>query len=197
MSEQLASIAVNVPANGEIALNITGQFLSVTEASSSDFDIALGDDAVWIVFDKGIRYALPNGERFSRVRFRDRSGATNTLRVYYGDGLFDDNRVSISGSVVIGAAVEIATPTTVTTTADQSVPNAVATQVLAANAGRKLAIVQNKGTAAIRVGDSNVAAARGVELASGASWEVATTAALYVYQASGSALTIAANEVDQ
>jgi hypothetical protein len=190
MTEQLSTQQVYVPANEEVTVNITGQFLSVTEATSSLFQIALGDSSNWITFDKGIRYALPNGERFGRVRFRDTSGAQNVLRLYYGDGTFDDNRVSISGGV------EFIVPTGIATTADQSVPSGAATLVLASNSARKLAIVQNKGAAAIRVGDSNVTATRGVELASGASWEVATTAALYVFQASGGAMDVAANEVE-
>ena len=190
MAEQLSSILVNVPANGEVSVNVTGAFLSVTEATSSDFDLALDDNTPWIVFDKGIRYALPVGQMFARVRFRDRSGSTNSLRVYYGDGVFDDNRVSIAGSIVLEV------PSDLTSTADQAIPNITATQVLSVNLSRKIATVQNLGGTTIRVGDASVAVARGWAVGPGASWEYATTAAVYVYQDSGAALTIAANEVE-
>ena len=79
-------------------------------------------------------------------------------------------------------------PGTLATNADQSVAASTSTQVLAADANRREAILTNLSSngAAFRIGDANVGASRGIELPVGSTVYLETTAAVHVYNTNGS-----------
>lgn len=191
MAETLNYLDVVIPASGEVSVGITGQFLAPVSATSSNFQMQIGDDGTWVDFDAGVQYQLPENRQFPTVRFRDRSGSANTVGLYYGRGDFRDNRVSINGSVTTTLADAI------TTQADDSINSATATLLLAPNAGRRDAIIQNlDGAAELRVGDSNVSATRGVKVSPGGTLILSTRAAIYAYQNSGAAIDVSATELE-
>ncbi len=80
---------------------------------------------------------------------------------------------------------------------DVSCASGVATLLLALDATRSYANVTNPSTntATVRVGTSTVAAATGTPLEPGCTLPLSTTAAIYAFQASGGAVTIAAAAV--
>lgn len=94
-------------------------------------------------------------------------------------------------------SIKLAGSGTLKTTADESVAATTAEQVLAANTSRRHAVVQNLdgNTAAVRVGDSNVGAARGHKLVPGDSIVLETTAAVYVYNTHSAAQSVSLVEV--
>lgn len=83
------------------------------------------------------------------------------------------------------------------TVADVAVAATTTTAVLAVNANRKGWTISNLAVnlTVVRVGDSNTGAARGVELAQGASVSGTDTDAVYVYNPSASSINIGVLEV--
>ena len=71
--------------------------------------------------------------------------------------------------------VQIEQPNTIVTVVDITVAGVVVT-LAAANAGRREVHIQNVGAGNIRVGDTNVAAARGIQLTPGQAVTLTTTA---------------------
>jgi len=135
-------------------------------------------------FEQGLVYKLPSGERFDRFRIRNESGSTATLEVVSGFGDYGDNRVVLTGGVSVSGTDSFVTA------ADQSIPNTTATSVLAYNADRRQAIIQNHGAVDLRVGDSNVSASRGIKVAPGGTVILDTKAQIYVYHAAGAAMDV-------
>ena len=92
-----------------------------------------------------------------------------------------DNLVTLASTVGVTKSGNISTIGDVTTVA------AVSTQFLAGSATRRSAIVKaDSGNAGpVRIGDSNVGAARGINLQPGESISIDTTAALYYYDGAG------------
>lgn len=96
---------------------------------------------------------------------------------------------------LLTGAVKLKGNATFDTAADVSCTNAAVTEVLAANSARRAAFVQNLDAAAsVRIGDSNVAAGRGLRLGPGDSITVETTEAVSVRNDSGAAVLVAVME---
>ncbi len=79
-----------------------------------------------------------------------------------------DNQYNTSGALITAATTELSATGTLANGAETAVAN-VAVSILAANANRKTAIVQNTGAANIRVGVAGVTAVTGFRLAPGES----------------------------
>ena len=79
--------------------------------------------------------------------------------------------------------IGVTKPTTLNTVTDVTLVHSAATQILPADSTRRSALIGNLHTNAdiFRIGDSNVAADRGIQLSPGETIEVVTTEAIYGY----------------
>lgn len=185
-------------AAGETAvINASGTFINCLASDQDDFLMAL-DDGNPEFFAEGISIELSPGDAgFQKISVTNPNGSSLTVRLGLGYGRVNDSRKTIT--ITGGVDSNIVTPTGLVTTSDVSVSTASATQVLASNADRKKAYVFNPAAAGgsiIRVGDSNVGASRGARVPPQQGIELETTAAIYVYQASGSSMSIAVMETE-
>lgn len=120
--------------------------------------------------------------------FELQSTSSQTVRVGISDREGDYRRAL--------SLVQVDQPNTLTTTADATA-GAAAAEIVAANSNRRKLILQNVSVNDARVGDSNVAAARGILLAAGASITLDTTAAVYAIRTGGTDATIAILEEEK
>jgi hypothetical protein len=99
----------------------------------------------------------------------------------------------------VNVTATVAAGNTLNNGGDVSALAGAATQLLAADASRTYALICNvsTNTLTVRIGSSAVAAATGVPLEPGETLALATTAAIYAYNAGGSAVTINAASVRQ
>jgi hypothetical protein len=142
-------------------------------------------------FFAGGYYEMPGGQKFSRVKVIDTSGASNTVKVSIGTGRFDDRRVTIdpaTGTLAVAAA----RPGTFDSVADTTRAAGGTTLLIAADADVTEYIVANPPTnsVTVRLGD-NPAAANGIPLAPGERIKIAVTAALYIHNPGAVAQSIA------
>jgi hypothetical protein len=182
---------VTIPAGSEIPFNFTGDFVAlIAQTGSSDIKLGIGDNPPQD-FEKGLSYKMPPGTFYDLFRIKNGGGTDATITIAYGFGEFSDGRLVVTGGVAISS------PTAFVSAADQSVPSGAATLICAANANRRQAIIQNlDGSNSIRVGDASVTATRGTLVAAGATFVLDVSAALYAYQASGGAVSVAVQELE-
>ena len=93
--------------------------------------------------------------------------------------------------------LEVTSPATITSYADNSVAATSQELISAANANRREIILQNpaSNTSDFRIADTNAGAARGLALAPGASLVLNTSGAVYAYNTGASAQNIIALEL--
>ena len=165
---------------------IDGDYIHILTAPVTDLKVR---------FDSGEPIPMQEGVGFRRyyrtVEFESATG--QTIEVLCGFGSVFDGRatanVNVSATVAAGNTFRVG--------ADVSVPSAAATLVLAADPDRTYALISNPSTntVTLRLGPATVGAASGVLLEPGVTMPLATTAAIYAYQASGGAVTISATSV--
>ncbi|MEQ8585939.1 MAG: hypothetical protein RLO01_01845 [Thalassobaculaceae bacterium] len=190
-TEYLSTLVRVIPADSEVVANVTGDFLTFTSATSSLFDIAIGDQSSWVPFDAGVRYRLPVGVQFNKVRLRDRSGATNTVLMYYGFGEFRDNRVTLAG----GVRADV--PGRLEDVADVSLAAGATTLIAAADTLRREIIITNlSSTETLRIGSASAGAARGTPLLPNGTLVLETAAAVYGYNPGAGAVLVAVNSTE-
>ncbi len=164
-------------ANGEEYYAIDGDYVAVLDATGA-FQVRL-DDNPYTDFAAGLKVRSPAGTKFKSLRVKDTSGGANVISFIVGYGDFEDARLTLT------AAVSLANSANLVTAADVTLGAAAATLIAAASTARREIIIHNNTGAAIRVGDADVAAARGVEIANGAVLTLATGAAVYGFSTPG------------
>ncbi len=173
---------------GTQEVGAVGRFLRVLSAPSSGafFSINGGTE---LFRQQGQSINLDS--EFDRVRVR--STVAQTVRFTVSDIPQDDN----SQELVATVTATIAAGDTLTSTADQSVVAASASQVIAGRADRLTVTIKNlaSNAAPIRVGDASVTATRGHELAPGESVTLSTTSAVFVYNTHAAAQSVSILEV--
>lgn len=148
-------------------------------------------------FDDGEPVTMYEGMGFRRyyrsVTFESATG--QTIVVLCGFGSVFDGRATAN----VNVTATVAAGNTLRKGADVSCASGAATLLLAADSARLDAYVMNPSTntVTVRVGPSNVDASSGIPLEPGMCLPISTTAAVYAYQASGGAVTIAAASVAQ
>lgn len=164
---------VTVPAGGFVEVVQVGDFVRILEAA--DQVTVQTDQGLYAEMQKG--QAVRQPERFDRVRISNATGADLALDVAIGFGEFWDDRMI--GEVLTNQI----SPSTLNTPADVSF--SVAQVLIAANTSRKAVVIAAApgNTANVKIGDSNVGAARGVTLQPGQSITIQSTAAIYGYAA--------------
>lgn len=196
---RLETIDLVLAANEERVLSIHGTFYDIQEATGA-IQVKI-EGQYGARMEKGLGYAAPQGQGYTRLHIQDLSGAPNTVRVAYGEGEFHDRRTTVSGSVSISGAVTLggtlpafaAVPTVkasvaanIDDAADVALNNGAETSLGAAPAGtRERIIVANPAnTVNIRIGKTGqVGAARGALLQPGQSMTIGGSATVYAYAA--------------
>lgn len=134
------------------------------------------------------------GVRFARTFLTNQAqsgGFIDLMTVREGEG----GLVSVENPAVSFTGVSITRPSVVDTVSDVSVNATSSGQVLAANADRFRAFINNLSGNTVRVGDSNVGATRGLPLEPGETVDFEGTEAIHVYNPGGVAADIAVMEV--
>lgn len=177
------TMTLTLAAGASDTLPIVGKFLRCLEATGA-FKIGFGDDGATGDFEKGLGIRLPEGEGYTRVRVENTVlGAPNTIRFAFSDESVDDSRAIFTSALQLAGS-------TLADTADVTVNAAATTAIVAANASRRSVLVGSKATngGTVRIGTpGGVGAARGAELAPGASIELETVSAVSIHNPTGAA----------
>lgn len=114
------------------------------------------------------------------------------------DVVIIDSSGAESGIVANPFAIKDATTGTLANGTETSVAG-VAVSVLAANANRKAAIIQNVGSQSVRIGVAGVTAATGIQLVAGATLILGSpyvvTGAIYAIRETAASTTVFATEI--
>lgn len=168
---------LTIAANQSFRQLVQGQYFKIISATGP----------VTVQSDFGKLENLTTGQGLEKTPFdylllTDASGASNTIKLLIGDENFID---AFTGSMVILAAKAPVSGSFVNVNA--AVTNASA-QLLAANANRQYLLIQNKdaaGSIFVTFGAA-ATAANGIQIAPGASYELATTVSTQAVFAIGS-----------
>ncbi len=173
-----------------LEIGATGDFVRCLE-STATFEISLNSGSR-LYFSSGIEYKTSGTDEFTSIQIFNVGGSPLTVTLGWGYGELNDNRLTAT------AALNIATPTGLQTTADQTVNSNSSGLIVAANNDRKEVIISNLADngGKMRIGDSNVSSTRGVELSPGQSITLTTTAAIYAYNLGVSSQNVAILEVE-
>jgi len=167
---------------------IDGDYIHILTAPVTDLKVR---------FDSGEPVPMFEGVGFRRYyRSIELESATGqTVEILCGFGSVFDGRATAN----VNVSATVAAGNTLRKGADVSCTSGAATLVLASDSQRLDAYITNPSTntATVRVGPSNVDATSGIPLEPGMILPLSTTAAIYVYQASGGAVTISAASVAQ
>jgi hypothetical protein len=177
----MTSLRCTLAAGGERSWDINGDWYHVLSAPVNDLIIR---------FDDGEPIPAPQGvgarRYYEKVTVSSATG--QDIVVLAGFGSVTDGRST--ANVNVAATVEPGN--TFDNGGDVSVPNASATQLVAADVTRLYALVSLPSDAAgsVRVGSAAVGLASGTLLEPGMSVPIATTAALYAYHENGVAVNV-------
>lgn len=135
-----------------------------------------------------IRYRLGlfiRGVPFSRIYVTNPAQAGETITLFYA--VEEMSKIEIENPSLRFTEIDITKASVLNSATDVTLAAASTTQILAANAARRFAIIGNLTANAqiLRIADSNAAAARGQELAPGESITIETTEAIYGYNPGG------------
>lgn len=166
---------------------IEGDYFHVSSAPVNDLIVR---------FDSGNGIPLSQGMGITAdySEFSVESATGQTVTVFAGYGLISDNRANVTANL----AVTLAPSNTMFDGADVAVPSGAATLVLAADLNRKTAFICNPSTntATVRVGSATVNATKGIPVEPGETLTLDATFAVYVFQASGTAVTVSAAAIE-
>lgn len=170
------------------------RILSITNASGVTLRFGMTGQETDVIA-AGIGYELEIPVR--NAQLRNQSGGSITVVLTVSMGRIYDDRLNVSGTITVQGSVSIVTGTTFTDAANVSVLTTATTQILAANANRKTAIISNLAANAtvIKVGTSSAGASRGIEVPIGGTAVLDTTAAIYVYNPSAGTINIGNAEI--
>lgn len=135
------------------------------------------------VVGAGIGYEMP--AIVNRAEIANNSGGVLTITVAAAIGRIDDDRLNISGSL------SVAKPSQIVSTPDVTLVAATKTSILASNSTRDAVIIVNMDVSdAVRIGDTDTGAARGVKVDAGQSIEIKSTDEVFAYSAGTPTLSI-------
>lgn len=168
-----------IPVDQSVLLKKAGQYFYCPEADQAAFTVRL-DDANEMIVGAGRGWqAEPDEPGFDELRIVNTGGAVLNVTIEIGFGRPLDQRLTISGGVDVSKSATLAT------VADVALVAITATSIVAANAGRRAVMISNLTAGAIRVGDANVAAARGVQVPAGATITLETSAEVFGFSTPG------------
>jgi len=182
------SITITLNAGDPYRFSASGSFVYLNSATY----------AISVAFDGGAYIPLASGAKIGEVYeayFTLLSTTTQEVTIVYGDGEYDPGTAAVIGSVTVVQEIS----DVLTDVTEVSVPATTTSQIMAANADRKEAIIQVASTegSLVRIGTSGVGAANGLLCEQGVSMVLATSAAIYAYNPSGSAVVVNACELEK
>ncbi len=185
----MTPIRVTLAAGVPQRFGVDGDYVHVITAPVTDLTVR---------FDNGEPVPMYEGVGFRRYyKEIELSSATGqSVIVLAGFGSVFDGRATAN----VNVTATVAAGNTFNSGADVSALHSARTLLLAADASRTYAVVCNSSsnTLSVRIGDSTVAAATGILLEPGESISIATTAAIYAYNADGATdVTINAASIRQ
>lgn len=163
-------------------INIGGSCLWAIEATSltAGIDIRINDQLRDpVTFQQGM---FIRGIPFSRLYVSHDAQAGETITLFFATEA-DVRNIEIVNPSIGFNNINVTKATVLDTIADVVLVAGATTQILAANAARRIAKISNltANTKIFRIGDAAAAAARGVELAPGETMEIEATEAIYGY----------------
>lgn len=152
----------NLPSGEEFKVSAVGSFVTLLSytGTSDDVYISIGGESFQIL-PKGISIKLSSGQDFTNLRFKQLSGAPQSLAVALTTGEVYDSRLILTATSldvnIASNSLESPVPVTVTST--------IGIAVAADSTGREV-ILQNNGSNDIWLGDANIdpATSRGYKL---------------------------------
>lgn len=180
---------ITIPAYQRVSVKIYGNWFTILENTIEDVKITF-DRGQQTTLKTGIQVKISNNfEAVTEVEFHNYTGAAITLTYAFSNQEIKDSRLTVSGT--INTRPEI--PDDFDTITDTSVPSGVPTIVIGSGVAKTLFIKNPSSTHAIRVGDGNVSANRGIPLEPGENGIFECSASAYVFQNSGSVMSIPVN----
>lgn len=182
----MTSVVKLIGAGQTVSHDVEGDYIHIHTAPVDDLIVR---------FDDGEPVPMPQGMGFRRYykKVSFTSGTGQTIRVLLGFGSVADARATANVSVT----TNVAPGNTLDNGGDVSCPTGAATLLLSADPDQLYALVSNPSTntGTIRVGTATVGAANGIPLEPGVTLPLATTAAIYARNDTGSSITISAIRV--
>jgi len=178
------TLAAGVPQR----IAIDGDYIHILTASVDDLHVR---------FDSGEAVPMYEGVGFRRyygtVEFESATG--QAVVALLGFGSVQDSRASAN----VNVTANVSPGNTLDVGGDVATVSGAATLLSAADVDRLYCLVSNPSTNAVslRIGPAAVGAASGILLEPGCSLPIATTAAVYGFQASGGAVTVSVGNVRQ
>lgn len=189
-------VTFTLPANSTLPVNIQFQQLKVISCTDdAAIFAAIGYSTDEVPMSVGLGYGVTQSELdlakfYNALTLRNSSGAPVTLVVAFAFGNITDDRVSITGAVVVSGTVSSNTVSGANiSNAQVAVTSAAPILISAASATKRTVIIKNFTTSAqtAYIGDAAVTTANGIELAAGESITIDTQAAVYGRTAAGTA----------
>ena len=169
---------VLVPAGGIETVHFVGAHLRLLAATGPVRCVIDGRKAE----NFGVGIGLPVPQGYERIQFENDAGVDVALIVAFSAAGVTDDRISINGNIALASDTGLAGQDDVT------IATGGAAVVAAADAARRSILVSAlaANTGSVRVGGDDVSAVRGKELAPGGDIAFDTTAAVWVYNGTGS-----------
>ena len=161
MSVNINTQTTKVPANFELPVSITGNFV-LNKSSSGGLKLRFPNGAL-VDFNEGDKYRLEAGTQFGNIHLVNESGSDVDVTFTYGVGDADAGGLAIQGVVTTaGGGTGSFGATTVGTSF---------VEVIAANASRTGWTIQNNGTAPIYIGSTDaVTVSNGLKIVAGGTY---------------------------
>lgn len=191
-SPNLQTFTFALAAGAAEQINAAGEFFRLADA---DGPVAVQIEALpETEFQPGQGYQVPAGMEFDRLTVRNPGAASVTMTIVIGTGRFDDFRFFATS--ILDTREQ--SPDTFATGAPVTAATGAATLLAAANTARAEIIVTNDGGGKIYIGgDAAAAAGEGTPLGTDATLVLTTTAAVYVRNDTGAAVSVAVAEVER
>lgn len=187
-------LSYTIPAGGREEVFQVFNYFRPISVTGGALALKFGDQGIETPF-AGQGIGLRCEDVFNRLTLINIGGTSMTITIALAYGFVNDDRLNVSGTVTVAGNVNVNPAAAFTTSAAVSVLTTATTQVLAANTSRKEAIISNyaANNTVIRVGDGT--AGEGIEVSIGGSLILSTTAAISVYNPSGSTISIGVAEL--
>lgn len=181
---------LSIAAGGRERLGWPGDYVRCLALSGASALRIAFDGAPDQYFALGLAYRSP--EPWREVELINPGAGAVTIQVGIGLGEIHDDRLIYSAPINISKALTLVSP------ADVAIPAGGSIQVVAAGATRRRVLLSlpMSSMREIRLGDSAVGAARGLELAPGDRLELEIAAAIYGYNPHTSAQAVTVLELD-
>lgn len=186
--EDVVSQEFTIPAGVTIPIASKGEFVRCLE-STADIKISFNGGSK-VIFGQGLGRFTNRGARYESFELHNDTGSDVTVKIVYGFGNVQDQRLSVT------APLNIASPGSLITPAHVSVAGLSSSLVSAANSTKKEVIIRNPltNTHNFYVGDSSVDTSHGWTIQPGEGITLTTSGAVYAYNSKSSTQNIQVGE---